>query len=179
MSNASPNFGRQEFFEWGTQWLNTMHRVKLDPMSKLNILELGTAVGSSAYWIAENLLAHNQSTLTTVDHFLNNKQYTQAKVNLSLCANAEKITIVKQAIQQFVFRDLPQYDIIYLDADHDPGPTVYNLYFAEKHLKQGGLLIVDDMHIAGIVSALLKVKSKWSLKNVDTGFEHQTAFTKE
>lgn len=180
LPESEPIFGHQNFFQWGDQWMYTLHRAKVDINSKLDILELGTGTGSASYWIANNLLNHKDSTLTTVDHFVIPNQYAKAVHNLSICNNAEKIKLISQRVEKFVFSDHANYyDIIYVDAAHQLNATLYNMYFSEKHLKPGGIMFLDDMHIDEIQKAVSHIKNNWTLIEIDTGFEHQTAYTKE
>lgn len=176
-----PNFAHQNFFTWGEKWIHAFDRVQMNIDDELNILELGTGTGSSAFWIAENLLTHKNSRLTTVDNFHQPHQYRLAKANLSLCANSNKISIVNKNIEAFVSEDLPMYNFIYIDAIHKYEATLYNLFFAQKHLAPGGIILVDDATTADVAKALrfVKTRSEWKLKEFFTGLDQQVGFTNE
>jgi predicted O-methyltransferase YrrM len=155
----------------------------IDIIKQLSILELGTGLGSSAFWITNNLCHHVNSSLVTVDNFKNiehKNQRLQAYTNLELVDYPEKVTVVHQEMQKFAFNNKDYYDLIYFDAAHNMRDVVWSMYFCEKFLKQGGVLIVDDadfVEVAKGMTQFLAVPNQ--LREVYITENSQRAFIKE
>ena len=183
--STQPNFGKLNVFSETiqTQWMALFNENNIDIIKQLSILELGTGLGSSAFWITNNLCHHVNSSLVTVDHFKNiehKNQRLQAYTNLELVDYPEKVTVVHQEMQKFAFNNKDYYDLIYFDAAHNMRDVVWSMYFCEKFLKQGGVLIVDDadfVEVAKGMTQFLAVPNQ--LREVYITENSQRAFIKE
>ena len=88
--STQPNFGKLNVFSETiqTQWMALFNENNIDIIKQLSILELGTGLGSSAFWITNNLCHHVNSLLVTVDNFKNiehkNKLLSSKNVRLSV-----------------------------------------------------------------------------------------------
>jgi|TARA_R110002124_G_scaffold227905_1_gene393314 predicted O-methyltransferase YrrM len=183
--STQPNFGKLNVFSETiqTQWMALFNENNIDIIKQLSILELGTGLGSSAFWITNNLCHHVNSSLVTVDNFKNiehKNQRLQAYTNLELVDYPEKVTVVHQEMQKFAFNNKDYYDLIYFDAAHNMRDVVWSMYFCEKFLKQGGVLIVDDadfVEVAKGMTQFLAVPNQ--LREVYITENSQRAFIKE
>jgi|TARA_B110000879_G_scaffold139185_1_gene181426 predicted O-methyltransferase YrrM len=183
--STQPNFGKLNVFSETiqTQWMALFNENNIDIIKQLSILELGTGLGSSAFWITNNLCHHVNSLLVTVDNFKNiehKNQRLQAYTNLELVDYPEKVTVVHQEMQKFAFNNKDYYDLIYFDAAHNMRDVVWSMYFCEKFLKQGGVLIVDDadfVEVAKGMTQFLAVPNQ--LREVYITENSQRAFIKE
>jgi len=141
------NFGDHNYFASNLSGTNSFQHVLdvagIQQGSALNILELGTGMGSSACWMSDNIMDHPDSTLTCVDHFLAfNLDLAQSNIDLS--KNGNKVTVLRQLIEQFIFDTTETYDLIYIDANHRTWPVLTYCFFALKHLTDQGVVIIDD-----------------------------------
>jgi predicted O-methyltransferase YrrM len=183
--STQPNFGKLNVFSETiqTQWMALFNENNIDIIKQLSILELGTGLGSSAFWITNNLCHHVNSLLVTVDNFKNiehKNQRLQAYTNLELVDYPEKVTVVHQEMQKFAFNNKDYYDLIYFDAAHNMRDVVWSMYFCEKFLKQGGVLIVDDADFVEVskgMTQFLAVPNQ--LREVYITENSQRAFIKE
>ena len=183
--STQPNFGKLNVFSETiqTQWMALFNENNIDIIKQLSILELGTGLGSSAFWITNNLCHHVNSSLVTIDNFKNiehKNQRLQAYTNLELVDYPEKVTVVHQEMQKFAFNNKDYYDLIYFDAAHNMRDVVWSMYFCEKFLKQGGVLIVDDadfVEVAKGMTQFLAVPNQ--LREVYITENSQRAFIKE
>jgi predicted O-methyltransferase YrrM len=83
-------------------------------------------------------------------------------------------------MQKFAFNNKDYYDLIYFDAAHNMRDVVWSMYFCEKFLKQGGVLIVDDadfVEVAKGMTQFLAVPNQ--LREVYITENSQRAFIKE
>jgi predicted O-methyltransferase YrrM len=98
---------------------------------KPRVLEIGSQFGhSAALWVAAGC-----SRLVCVDCQITK----ELRHTLGLCPFAELV----QANQQD-FRTEEEFDIIFLDASHDPSLNAKTICNLQGNLAQGGVLIVHD-----------------------------------
>lgn len=121
------------------------------------VLELGTAHGVSAAYIAAALEANGRGELTTVDHGAAAYDPAPEQV-LGDAGLAHRVTLVREHssynwfLKQQVERASdangncePVYDFVYLDGAHNFTIDGLAVVLAEKLLRPGGWLLMDDL----------------------------------
>ena len=122
-----------------------------------NALELGTAHGVSAAYIAAALEANDQGDLTTVDH--GSASYDPAPQDvLDRAGLSHRVTIVRDhsSYNWFLKQKIaassdasgncaPVYDFVYLDGSHNFVVDGLAVVLIEKLLHPGGWLLLDDL----------------------------------
>ena len=70
--STQPNFGKLNVFSETiqTQWMALFNENNIDIIKQLSILELGTGLGSSAFWITNNLCHHVNECSTEHSYLL-------------------------------------------------------------------------------------------------------------
>tara|TARA_B100001996_G_scaffold134868_1_gene102614 strand:- start:1784 stop:2359 length:576 start_codon:yes stop_codon:yes gene_type:complete len=134
-------------FKFSTNWLRPKNLATLkDFLSKknapINILELGTFEGRSAFYMLDEFCSHKDSTITTIDFTVRkNLEY-----NLSICNNP-KFTFIHDDF----FNILPKlltnnkkYDLIYLDGGKNSKITLFSIVNCWELLGKNGILYLDD-----------------------------------
>ncbi len=115
----------------------------------LNYLEVGCYEGGSAVWMLENVLTHEESTLTCIDPFLpwfggevSKKRFLS---NVKLAGGADRTNLII-GYSQVELRKLPleSFDIVYIDGDHSAIAVLQDAVLSWPLLKPGGLVIFDD-----------------------------------
>jgi predicted O-methyltransferase YrrM len=105
------------------------------------ILEIGTLHGVSTCYFAST-----GAEVTTVD--LPQSAYIMPRVEDTLAACGLKATIVREPSREAMARWIVegrQFDLIYVDGSHTLGDAMCDLLMADKLLRPGGWLIVDDV----------------------------------
>lgn len=119
-------------------------------MSLLNpkkVVEIGTHAGCSTVWMARAFCP--DAHLYTIER--SDKRYPLAKETLSRFEKKDQVTLCKG----FAHDVLPTlekegpFDALFIDADKS-GYLTY-LDWAEKNIRQGGLIIADDAFLFGAV----------------------------
>lgn len=117
----------------------------LQALQPENILEIGTAIGFSALLMAEN--APN-AKITTIDR--NEEMISFAKENFAKYDMRNQIRLVEgDAVD--VLSDLTEtYDFVFMDS----AKSKYIVFLPEvmKHVKKGGLVLLDDIFQGGDVA---------------------------
>lgn len=140
--------------------------------NELHILEIGSFEGKSTVWFIDNLLKHQNSTITCIDPWMNFyqnsdsfKSYkpetkTQSGVdyikddikgrflyNINESDYPNKVNI----IQGMSYSELPDlinqnnmYDIIFIDGNHTSPFVLTDAVMSWYLLKQNGIMIFDD-----------------------------------
>jgi predicted O-methyltransferase YrrM len=121
------------------------------------VLELGTAHGVSAAYIAAALAANGDGHLTTVDHAGAAYDPAPAEV-LSRAGLAERVTVVRDhsSYNWFLKEQVeeasddagncePRYEFCYLDGSKNFNLDGLAVMLIEKLLKPGGWLLMDDL----------------------------------
>jgi len=109
---------------------------------KINILELGSYQGASAFLFL-NLLKN--SKITCVDSFTDETSYRLFKKNLeSFLEN--RVIISKSSTLSFFSKQMKKnfYDIIYIDAGHGYSDLTIDIYCSFDQAVNGGIIIFDD-----------------------------------
>jgi predicted O-methyltransferase YrrM len=110
---------------------------------KLNILELGSYQGASAFLFL-NLLKN--SKITCVDSFADPLNYELFEKNLKEFSIKERVTVSKSSTLYFFSKGMKKnfYDIIYIDAGHGYSDLTIDIHCSFDQVKDGGIIILDD-----------------------------------
>ena len=114
-------------------------------MQPSQILEIGTAIGFSASLMAQHLQADGH--LTTIDRY--EKMYERAKENFKKMGLEERITLIEGDAANVLPTLEGSYDLIFMDS----AKAKYIEFYPEcmRLLRQGGVLIIDDVFQGGTV----------------------------
>jgi len=112
-------------------------------------LEIGSFEGRSACWVIDNVLDKRPgSTLHCVDLWADWPGYQGVEARFDAnTAFHPAITKIKQdskAALIDLWRKNSQYDVIYVDADHQAKSALMDAALAWPMLKQGGIMVFDD-----------------------------------
>jgi predicted O-methyltransferase YrrM len=127
----------------------------IDKSKKNSILEIGCYEGLSSVFFADNLLQHNDSTLTCVDPYLNidnndhkdllnNSQEKNFDYNITNCDNKEKINVFKITSDDFFKFNKKIYNFIYIDGCHDCDFIERDMENSFNFLEKNGIMWMDD-----------------------------------
>jgi predicted O-methyltransferase YrrM len=110
---------------------------------KLNILELGSYQGASAFLFL-NLLKN--SKITCVDTFMDPLNYELFEKNLEEFSIKERVTVSKSSTLYFFSQQMKKnfYDIIYIDAGHGYSDVTIDIHCSFDQVNDGGIIILDD-----------------------------------
>ena len=114
-------------------------------MQPSQVLEIGTAIGFSASLMAQHLQADGH--LTTIDRY--EKMYERAKENFKKMGLEERITLIEGDAANVLPTLEGSYDLIFMDS----AKAKYIEFYTEcmRLLRQGGVLIIDDVFQGGTV----------------------------
>ncbi|MBA5729973.1 O-methyltransferase [Aerococcaceae bacterium INB8] len=114
-------------------------------MQPSQILEIGTAIGFSASLMAQHLQADGH--LTTIDRY--EKMYERAKENFKKLGLEDRITLIEGDAADVLPNLEGSYDLIFMDS----AKAKYIEFYPEcmRLLRQGGVLIIDDVFQGGTV----------------------------
>lgn len=127
----------------------------VDNQIKNTILEIGCFEGLSSVFFADNLLDHEESSLTCVDPFLNvenndhkkfleNNEEKNFDYNIAICDNSNKIEVLKITSDSFFKTNTKTYNFIYIDGCHECDFITRDMENAFAVLENGGLMWMDD-----------------------------------
>lgn len=121
------------------------------------VLELGTAHGVSASYIAAALEANGRGHLTTVDHGGAQYQPSPGEI-LARVGVGHRVTVAREHSSYNWFLKLqiernsdgsgncsPMYDFVFLDGSHNFDIDGLAVVLIEKLLRPGGWLLLDDL----------------------------------
>ncbi len=111
------------------------------------VLELGTAIGYSATWIARGVEA-NGGTVTTIEWW--DEMADLAQVNLKEAGLADRVTILRGLAEEIVPTLEGPFDFIFNDVDKVQYPVL--LPHLVELLPAGGLLVTDNVLWKGRVA---------------------------
>ncbi|MFL2127918.1 O-methyltransferase [Ruoffia sp. FAM 26255] len=114
-------------------------------MQPSQVLEIGTAIGFSASLMAQHLQADGH--LTTIDRY--EKMYERAKENFKKLGLEDRITLIEGDAADVLPTLEGSYDLIFMDS----AKAKYIEFYPEcmRLLRQGGVLIIDDVFQGGTV----------------------------
>jgi len=116
------------------------------------IIEVGTAIGFSAIWLAK---AFPHATIHTIER--DPKMIKKAKENIQKAGLTENI-ILHEGDAVDVLPTLPQADFIFIDAAKGKYKEFFQL--ADPLLKVGGIFVFDNVLFRGYVADEEVVKTK-------------------
>ena len=127
----------------------------LDKSTENKMLEIGCFEGLSSCFFADNFLTNQHSRLTCIDPFLtinsnDHKQFLQNNeeinfdFNISVCKNANKITVHKITSDMFFENNTSAYNFIYIDGCHEPEFITRDMENAFNILDKNGIMWMDD-----------------------------------
>ncbi|OEF98911.1 hypothetical protein BHF71_03005 [Vulcanibacillus modesticaldus] len=122
------------------------------------IIELGTAIGFSAIWLAK---AFPNATIHTIER--NSKMIKQAKENIKKAGLTDRITLHEgDAVE--ILPSLPKVELIFIDAAKGKYKEFFNLAF--PLLNVGGIFIFDNILFRGYVADQEICQSKPMLRKI-------------
>lgn len=116
-------------------------------------LEIGSFQGRSAVWMLENILTHQNSSITCVDTFEGSVEHATTQVDKmydifmhNVGRFGDKVTVMKGKSHHVLrrFKAEEMFDIIYIDGDHHTAAVLEDAVLAFRLLKKGGIMIFDD-----------------------------------
>jgi len=122
------------------------------------IIEVGTAIGFSAIWLAK---AFPHAIIHTIER--DPKMIKKAKENIQKAGLTENI-ILHEGDAVDVLPTLPQADFIFIDAAKGKYKEFFHL--ADPLLKVGGIFVFDNVLFRGYVADEEVVKTKPMLKKI-------------
>lgn len=107
-----------------------------------DILELGSAIGYSAIMMAN---VDEDIMITTVEK--DEERYDMAVKNIEKCHLSDRIDI--HLSDALIFETDKKYDMIFLDLAKSKYDVMLNRFY--PNLKEGGIVIVDNLGMYGLV----------------------------
>lgn len=110
-------------------------------------LEIGTFEGRSALWLLENILTASSARLVCIDPFLGKASSAKDVFlsNLELGGYQHKTEVIAGFSQDVLPEFKPeQFDLIYIDGNHEGEQILSDAKMCWALLKPSGLLIFDD-----------------------------------
>lgn len=111
-----------------------------------SILEIGTATGYSTLWLAE---AAAEARIVTME--VDQERIARARQNFAEAGVTERVELLEQDAT-FGLPEEYRFDCLFIDAAKGQYRTFLDLYV--PHLKQGGLVISDNVLFRGLVADL-------------------------
>lgn len=121
------------------------------------ILELGTAIGYSAMWLARG---HERTRVTTVE--VDRRTADRAKRNLAEAGLTGRVDVVVGDALEVVKGLQGQFEFIFNDIDKEGYPLV--LPDLKRLLPKGGLLVTDNVLWSGRVAGVAKDKTTLAIR---------------
>jgi predicted O-methyltransferase YrrM len=130
--------------------------IQSDP-TILKTLEIGCAYGMSALYICEGLSGRAGAYHTIVDPNQTTRWRSVGIHNLQR-AGFDFFELIEKP-SEFALADLAQqaahtFDLIFIDGWHTFDHTLLDLFYANRLLKVGGYIVVDDCHLPAIAKAI-------------------------
>ena len=121
----------------------------------LKFLQLGVFTGDASVWIAENILTGEGCWLIDVDTWEGSAEEAHEFMDFNdvYATYITKTQIYKNILHHFKstttwflssVRREPDYDFIYIDADHTTVGVILDAELAWPQLKSGGIMAFDD-----------------------------------
>ena len=135
-------------------------RLKWNPSTKRNVLEVGSFEGFSTCWIITNLLVNKESNMVCIDtfeggneHKLIGQEYMHGVRerffnNIKETNRLESIRILEEysdlGLLKLIHEDDIKFDFIYIDGSHMAIDVLTDLVLSFRLLNNNGLCICDD-----------------------------------
>ena len=145
------------WFAMGAQWYFEKHLPAFED-KKVSFLQIGAYTGDASKWMLENVLTHEQSTLTDVDTWEGSdeaihKSFDWSSVEdtyndkVGLYISNEKLIKFKGTSNDFFYASgflHRKYDFIYVDGDHTAAGVLQDGINALECSADGGIVAFDD-----------------------------------
>ena len=136
---------------WFTQNIHAWKNVFSSTKVPENVLEIGSFEGRSTCWLLEN----TQARVTCVDTWDGSDEHTmEHKAGLfdrfldNIKDYKDRVTIMRgfsgEVLRQFPCE--PIFDFIYIDGSHYSKDVLEDAILSWRLLKQGGIIIFDDLN---------------------------------
>lgn len=162
---------------------------------QLKFLEVGSYEGRSALWVLSQFVTHPTAHLTCLDAWKGgfNPQHDDAKMraiearfDTNLAPHRERYTKLKADSVPGMARLLAtgqKFDVVYVDACHEPAQATGDMVLAYHLLVTGGYLIIDDYasnhpNHAGLKEAVDIWLKEWGNKVTVVGRGYQVIVRK-
>ena len=147
---------------------NYISKIILDNNYK-KCLEIGMAFGVSAFYI----LSNENTNLTSIDPY-QKTQWNNNGINLLKEFNFDdrhKCIYDKsyQALPDLLKNGEEKYDFIFIDGWHTFDYTLIDFFYADKLLKVGGIIIIDDALHKGVEKTIKYISNNYKFyKKIDS-----------
>jgi len=122
------------------------------------ILEIGTAIGYSAIWLAR-AVAPLKGNVTTID--MDPERVKIAKKNISEAGLERVVKVIEGNALKILPTLKEEFDMIFLDSDKDVYPDAFKM--SAPMLRKGGLFVADNALWGGDVAKGGKSKDTQSM----------------
>lgn len=135
---------------------NWINMIQIDKTQPINYLEIGVFYGGNLISFAENYANNKDSRLYCIDPWLDYDDYPEYKnsqentyktfiENVENSNHKDKI-IIKRGFSNIELLKLKDdfFDLIYIDANHEPEYVLEDAVLSFRKLKKGGIMIFDD-----------------------------------
>jgi predicted O-methyltransferase YrrM len=147
-----------EYPNWFSQTAQHNFEAFLTPLAgrdDLKFLQLGVFTGDASVWLADNILTGNRCWLIDVDTWQGSNEPDHEPMDFDDVYNTYRLKTnqYKDRIKTFdttttwflsSVRKDPDYDFIYVDADHTTVGVLLDAELAWPQLKSGGIMAFDD-----------------------------------
>ena len=135
-------------------------RLKWNPNSKKNVLEIGSFEGFSTCWILTNLLHSKESKIVCIDSFEGGDEHKSTGKdymssvrdrfynNIGETGKEDSVRVIEdysdKALLQLIYENNIKFDFIYLDGSHRAIDVLTDLVLSFRLLSINGVCICDD-----------------------------------
>lgn len=130
--------------------MRTEHWTVLDQFKTqpTRALEIGSYEGRSTIWLLENILTHEDSTITCIDAW-NSRNVTkehEARFDRNILASGYSTKVQKLKEDHWrALCHLPYgFDLCYIDGDHEAQSVFEDAVWSFRLTKPNGIIIFDD-----------------------------------
>lgn len=145
-----PQFTSDYFRSNAPVWEHLFRRLGWRADEPKVVVEIGSYEGSSAMWIAHNLLKAAESRLYCIDFWEGEgaaERFARFERNIAELPDPEKLVVMKSRSFDALVRlaqEGVRADFIYVDGSHAAPDVLSDLVLSFGLLKNGGLIICDD-----------------------------------
>lgn len=147
-----------DYPNWFAQTAQHNFEAFLTPLAgkdNLKFLQLGVFTGDASVWLADNILTGKGCWLIDVDTWQGSDEPDHETMDFDDVYNTylykiadyeDKVSIRRMTTTWFLqsVRKDPDYDFIYVDADHTTVGVILDAELAWPQLKSGGIMAFDD-----------------------------------
>ena len=117
--NRPYQFTQDWFSKHVGNWSHWFHDYKGKP--GFQYLEVGVHEGRSLIWVLENIATHESARVVGIDLFADSSVFDRCKQNVVISGVSEKAKVIQGfSYMSMVGMERNSFDVIYLDADHNP-----------------------------------------------------------